>query len=411
MREIDNSDYRHNTRFIGYINCEQQCGVIEFNPTKKYFVDFDDFNRIIFFDKKFTFDTQMDIYPSYNYNYKRISLFEFLYKINIALIECEFLNDNDYDLRKENVKIVHYFQKQIDKKYKILEYIEGHYNTSGCESYKIKNPLWKVLNTETNEENVLMLCVNDEVCILCPKSYEKIQEFEKNMNNGKKLTFYKHSNGYILCSHKSLFIHQIITGCYGNGKGTKNISVDHIDQDPLNNCFKNLRVATRSEQEQNCKGIKEGTKRERKQGAKELPEGITQDMMRKYVVYYKECYNKEKDLWREFFKIEKHPKLDKPYSSSKSTKISIKDKLTEINKIADDLEANVQPEPKKTLPPYISICNFRDKPHLVFDKRCDDGKRQNLKMVLKTDYNLEAELERLNEKLAAKYEIEVFKNI
>ena len=96
---------------------------------------------------------------------------------------------------------------------------------------------------------------------------------------------------------------------YGNGKGTKNESVDHIDQDPLNNCFDNLRIATRSDQEQNSKGIKNGTKRERKQNAKELPEGITQDMMRKYVVYYKECYNREKDLHREFFKIEKHPLL------------------------------------------------------------------------------------------------------
>ena len=53
-----------------------------------------------------------------------------------------------------------------------------------------------------------------------------------------------------------IFIHQIITGCYGNGKGTKNISVDHIDQDPLNNCYDNLRIATREEQQNNQNGIK-----------------------------------------------------------------------------------------------------------------------------------------------------------
>ena len=35
--------------------------------------------------------------------------------------------------------------------------------------------------------------------------------------------------------------------------------------------------------------------------------------MKKYIVYYKECYNKEKNLYREFFKIERHPKLDKPW--------------------------------------------------------------------------------------------------
>ena len=52
--------------------------------------------------------------------------------------------------------------------------------------------------------------------------YEKIEEFEKK-NNYKKLTFYKHTNGYILCSNKNLFIHQIITDYYGNGKGTSRI--------------------------------------------------------------------------------------------------------------------------------------------------------------------------------------------
>ena len=414
MNEVEKTeyDYHHNMRFIGYIDIDKQCGVIEFNFSKKYLVDFDDFNRVIFFDKKFTFDTQMNTYPAYNYNYKIISLLEYLYKINTEFVNCEFLNDNEHDLRKENVKIYHYFQKHIDKKYQILEYIEGHYNTAGCEAYKMKNPLWRVLNTETNEENILMLCVNDDICILSPKSYEKIQEFEKNTNNGKKLTFYKCSNGYIQShhsvDHKIYYIHQIIMNFYGNGQGTKNESIDHIDQDPLNNCFNNLRIANRKEQEQNCKGIKEGTKRERKQNAKPLPNGLTQDMMRKYVVYYEECYNKEKDLHREFFKIEKHPKLGKLWISSKSGKVTLLEKLAQANKVIDDLEANIQPEEKKTLPLYISIANSRGKPHLIFDKRDDKtGIRLNVKMVLPPDYNLEAELERLNDKIHAKYEIEI----
>jgi hypothetical protein len=114
------------------------------------------------------------------------------------------------------------------------------------------------------------------------------------------------------------------------------ISVDHIDRDPLNNCFDNLKVATREEQEANTKSA-DGERRERKHNAKPLPDGITNDMMKKYIVYYKECYNKEKQLYREFFKIEKHPKLEKPWIGSKSNAISITAKLKVANDMVDEL--------------------------------------------------------------------------
>ena len=46
---------------------------------------------------------------------------------------------------------------------------------------------------------------------------------------------------------------------------------------------------------------------------------------------------KEKQKYREFFKIEKgHPKLEKPWMTSKSGKISITDKLQQaINKLEE----------------------------------------------------------------------------
>jgi hypothetical protein len=248
-----------------------------------------------------------------------------------------------------------------------------------------------------------MYCEKDTICKLCCESYQKILDYENNSNNRNKITWFKLQNGYIMGS-TNLYIHQIITGCYGNGKGTKNVSVDHIDQDPLNNTLENLRIATRKQQEQNTKGIKEGTKRERKQNAKDLPEGITQEMMKKYVVYYHEWLDKEHTKKREFFKVEKHPKLDKIWTTTKSEKVSIQDKLNQANKVVDDLENNIYPEKEGIqLPKYVSLVNMRDKQHLVFEKRIEK-KRLGLKMVLPDEYDLQYQLDILNEKIKEKYE-------
>ena len=163
--------------------------------------------------------------------------------------------------------------------------------------------------------------------------------------------------------------------------------------------MENLRIATRKEQEDNSKGIKEGTKRERKYNAIKLPDGITQNMMRKYVVYYHEWLNKEHTKERDFFKVEKHPKLDKEWCTTKSGKVSIQDKLDQANKIVDDLENDIYPEKNEPiLPKYVSLGAFKEKSHLVYEKKIE-GKRLNLKMVLPEKYHLEAEIYKLNEKI------------
>lgn len=154
----------------------------------------------------------------------------------------------------------------------------------------------------------------------------------------------------------------------------------------------------------NSKGIKDGTKRERKHNAKDLPDGITQDMMKKYVGYYQEWLDKEHTKQREFFKVEKHPKLDKPWCTSKSNKVSIQDKLNQANKVVTDLEKDIYPlKDDPILPKYISLIVMRDKTHLVFEKRID-GKRLNLKMVLPEEYDIQEQLEKINNKIKQKYE-------
>jgi len=387
-------------------NEELMCGVIKYN-NRTYLVDFSIKDRLINNSKKFSFVfvNENDIYPSYASNYKRINYLTFIYNYNPDSVYCVFKNGNQYDLRRKNVELYHHYHKQMieNKKYEIIEYIEGHYYTIGQDANIMKNPLWRVKEKGSDKEMLLMYCEKDTIVKLCDKSYQVIQEYEKNENDGKKITWYKHQNGYILFS-KNLFIHQIITGCYGNGKGTKNISVDHIDRDPLNNTFDNLRIATREMQEQNSKGIMLGTKRERNHNAKDLPEGIEQHMMKKYVIYYHEWLDKEHTKSREFFKVEKHPKLDKTWIGTKSGKVSIMEKLNQANKIVDDLENDVYPETETpTLPKYISLVIVREKPHLVFEKRTD-GKRLGLKMVLPEEYDLQEQLTILNKKIKEKYE-------
>jgi hypothetical protein len=313
------------------------CGIIRFND-KYVIMDFKDLFSIINFDKNFIYYTEDKLYPYYLRHNQKISYLDFMFKYDDSNIKYIFKNNNPYDLRRQNINVYHKYHNQIINNYNVINFKLGHYYEIGKDAYIIKNPTWTI--NENNKEFILMYCEKNTIIKLCQKSLNKIIEFENEKNNGKKITFFKHNSGYI-CSTIDLFIHQIITECYGNGQGTKNISVDHIDQNPLNNTWDNLRIATREEQEQNSKGIMQGTKRARKTSAKPLPNGITQDMMRKYVVYYQEWLDKDKTKERQFFKIEKHPKLDKIYVGTKSNKVPILEKLNQINTIIDNIENNI----------------------------------------------------------------------
>ena len=375
----------------------------------EFIIDNDDFIEIRDnFTKTFKLDTT-HTYPYYKENNKEVNILEYLFHFNFEENIYIFKNNNKYDLRRDNVICYPKIYQEIVNKYNIIDYIPGHYATLGQQAYKIKNCLWKIKDNE--KDFLLMYCEKDTLCKLCPESYQKILDFEYKNNNNKKLTWYKHSNGYIQThtadnDKKCYYIHQIIMDCYGNGKGTKNISVDHIDREPLNNTLNNLRIATQEEQQNNTKGILAGTLKERS-SKKDLPEGISYGMFKKYVYYNREFYDKDKKKEREFFRVE-HPKLNKPWCTSKSNKITIQEKLAQANKVVDDLENDIYPEKNEALPKYVSLIITREKPHLVFEKRIDD-KRLNIKMVLPEDYDLQEQLEKLNEKVKEKYDITLFK--
>uniref|UniRef100_A0A6C0D6A0 Uncharacterized protein n=1 Tax=viral metagenome TaxID=1070528 RepID=A0A6C0D6A0_9ZZZZ len=129
---------------------------------------------------------------------------------------------------------------------------------------------------------------------------------------------------------------------------------------------------------------KDECKRIRKHNAIKLPSTLADVNIPKYINYYNECYNIEQKLYREYFKIEKHPyqEKNKTYISSKSNKISILEKLDQIKKILNELNAinandalnanDANGANVVKLPKYISIKNHvtdSNKFYLVYDKK------------------------------------------
>ena len=117
----------------------------------------------------------------------------------------------------------------------------------------------------------------------------------------------------------------------------------------------------------------------------------------------KKCYDKKNNSWREFFRIENHPKYPKTISSSKSNKISLSQKLDEIKLILTQLENNTYQSKEKEFPLGVSIKNFREQPHFILDYRdTQNNIRYNLKMKINNsidnleNYNLF--LQKINQK-------------
>jgi hypothetical protein len=257
----------------------------------------------------------------------------------------------------------HHYDATMRELFGECHYIPGHV-VNGAE----RNPVW--IATYKGEERYFMYCETMKVTSLCKGAYEKILQFERDNTSGRKLTFHaKTGTNYIKASN-GLYLHQILMDWYGHGSGTVNLSVDHIDRNPLNNTLANLRIATGDEQRANTKGHLPNTKKDRQYQARALPEGITQEDMPKYVNYNVNRYGDNKEFAREFFRIENHPTLgDKIWSSTTKQSVSIHDKLQETLRALELLDQGILPERReRPLPHLVTTYMERGRPILAWQK-------------------------------------------
>lgn len=143
-------------------------------------------------------------------------------------------------------------------------------------------------------------------------------------------------------------------------------------------------------------------KKNRKNNAIVLPDDISNIILPKYVVYHNECYNKEKSLYRNFFRIENYPfdisfNIKKNICSSKSNKVSIIQKLEEIKYKLNELNKNNIKDNSfnsfNNLPKYINIRNIDEKKYIVYDnKNKDKDKRISIRMCYNDSIDISANL-------------------
>lgn len=309
-----------------------------------------------------------------------------------------FIDGDIFNYRISNLKIIE--ERTIcykGKIYKVLNKIDGHINSKGKSAGIEKNSIYKTINIISKKKKYFMECNNDYT-IISEESINKVKSF-----NNQQLTWYKLSNGYIGAhviiedNDTILYLHQHLMDYYGNGLSKNTKTVDHINRDKLDNRLCNLRLATQSQQNQNT------DKRKRQSIAQDLPQEITQTMLPKYVCYYNECYNKKKNLYREYFRIEGHPKLDKDISSSKSNKVSIQDKLTEIKQYLENIEQNKECiKEKKELPVGIRLKEKDEESFFILDYR-NDSNRYNMKMKLNKTKSYDDNYDLFKKKVIKKY--------
>lgn len=234
----------------------------------------------------------------------------------------------------------------LPSSFTLVEEYEGHYKERGKSAKTELNTIF-VINDDKNDEYCVMFCNPNDLTLFSKEDLNTVM-FD---TNGDRITWSKNNTlGYIMSSvlsnGKRLFLHQVIMNHYGNGKGQD--SIDHINQNKLDNRRENLRITTQSVQNEN-----RGKKARMSNACKEIPEVVLDYIQQihnhrklpKFVEYNLESRNDK--VVKEFFTISKnHPVLKffnlSAIKTTQGLKVSVLDKYKQVekgvNKLNDMME-------------------------------------------------------------------------
>jgi hypothetical protein len=332
--------------------------------------------------ENYSFNNEEKLWYFQNYK-KKNKLIDILYP-NEKIITVKFKNNDFNDYLESNLILTKdiKFKDEFNtpNNVKIINIGPSIKITDGKYAGQFRNKYWEI----EGEKNYIIMHIKDNIYT----KFSKKDELKVLLLNNKRPIWYLHENGYIGTTIRInsetyfYYLHQLIMDQHTKDNTDYKNTVDHINQDKLDNRRENLRIVNMSEQNKN-KG-----KQERRIDAKtDLPIDIK--ILPKYVEYRKEIYNKENNSHREFF-IVSHPKLDKSWETTKSNKISIQDKFKHATSQLDLIENKITEEQfkkiigledKMDLPLGIRLEIFREKYHYILDWRNND-KRYNAKMIL-----------------------------
>jgi len=332
--------------------------------------------------ENYSFNNEEKLWYFQNYKNKN-KLIDILYP-NEKILSVEFKNGDFNDYNESNLLLKKDNRFKDDFKspdgMEIISYGKSIKILEGKFAGQYRNMYWEM----KSKKNFIVMHIKENI-------YTKISkkdELKVLMINNKRPVWYLHDNGYIATTIRIntdtyfYYLHQLIMDQHDKDNTNLEQTVDHINQDKLDNRRENLRIVNMSEQNKN-----KGKQTRRHDSISCLPNGIK--VLPKYIEYRKEIYNKENNSQREFY-IVNHPKLDKSWETTKSNKVLIQDKLKYAKAKIELVENQITEEQFKTiigmddkidLPVGIRLDIFREKYHYIFDLRTED-KRYNAKMIL-----------------------------